>query len=1495
MRQKFYFISATVALAGISATWAAMQSIPQKAVPPVRDYSMMTPAHVGQSVEKMVFNNGTTTLDRNVSSNDVAKATAASNLVFGGALHFSSDWGDETHYGLYTFTSTPDGADNVELLSEYWFFQTGNATVIDNALHAVDYNQYDDILYVNYNKVDLATGEYVGWDSYEDLSMFPFDSDFDPLTGGAVGCFQKAGSTDIELAVVDYDTKYRRVICDLPDILYAVAVDSKGDIYGIDANGVLRLYPRSGGEPSEIMNTGLYPMYMQSATFDKDTDLMYWAFTDGDDSALYEIDPSSATISKIYDFNNREEFTCLYVKKPVNMKAPATPVSLTMNLDPQGGGTAEFTLPATNREGTALSGTIDYKVYANGELLATGSGAAGEEISCPVTAPLGDTLFRLVCSNSDGESYSTKVLQWVGDGVPEEVRTLNCKVEGNDVTITWDAPAGGVKGGYIDSEALTYTVTRYPDEKVVAENISAKTFSETLTPEQPVVIWYGVKATYKNNIGDETLTQKVPVGDAYNMPYFEDFENPDNFNLFTIIDSNDDGRVWMVGLHQGFNPTGFAFCNTNKFGLYGIEYSDDWLLTPRLNLSTDDVYVFKFKAWTMGSSEETMEVALGQGEEPTDASAYSIIIDPVRIQGSFEKPHLFSHTWIPEADGQYRIAFHGISGMNGTNFNIDELDVHSIGKAAAPAAGELTATGGAMGAKEVNVTFTAPTKNARGDESLKEITKAQLFHGDKLVNEWSNVKPGETLSYVDTDVELGSTDYSMVCYSSEGQGVPAEAKAFVGRDIPAKPVGFKAVDKGDYVELVWENPGAVGSNGGYVDDTAFSYEVYSVTAGMANPIFTNLKETSYTIEDTGTGNQSRTTFGVSAIDDGNLGNIAVSNIVILGAGHKLPYVETFNMAKYDNDGWLETGDTEYIPGEGFYEHIFYTDPEVSSDEGSTSIFWQPQLGFRNTIMSTGKILPGEKASNLCFILDRRATADCDVKIDLYVNVDGWQREFVKTIDLAEATDKTSWHTDVTDISRYGNASTLSFDLEAHGDVLNETVWLERIQVRNLLDKDLIVSLEAKKTYTAGKVGQAIIKVDNNSLNEATGYKVNLYVDGKLSHSIDGKTIPALGYMNYEIEVIPAVNVGESLDLRAEIVYDGDMNVADNVAEKTSNVVESVLEVPTDLRAEEVTDGITLTWNAPEVADKEVTEGFETYDNGDLVFGDWKTYDLDKGLACGINNHPIPHEQEPFAYMVFNPVENNLDITKVTMYEPIADDQYLMCMKGYYSSSPGNDDWLISPELSGNAQRISMFLRKYGDSYSETFEIWYSLTNDNLDSFILLEQGSVDDPEWDEYTYDLPEGTKYFAFRYTAINGFFIFLDEISYHPVVPELTGYRIYRNGELLVTLSTTDTTYFVGDDDAYNSDYFVTAVYKQGESMPSSHVNVSGVNVIGADGRSILGGEGEILITGLDNDDVKIYTVDGKCIASFISDGTEKSVKADKGQYVVKVGRSAAKVIVR
>lgn len=1495
MRQKFYFISAAVALAGVSATWAAMQSMPQKAVQPERDYSMLTPARAGQSFERMSFNDGSNALSRNVRSNEVAQASVNPNLVFGGALHFAANWDDGTHYGLYSFTSAPDGADNVELISEYWFFQTGNATVIENALHAVDYNQYGDDLYVNYNKIDLATGDYLGWGSFEDLSMLPFDSDPDPFTGGAVGCFQKAGSTDLELAVVDYDTSYRKVICELPSLLYAVAVNSKGDIYGIDANGILRLYPRTGGEPTEVMNTGLYPVYMQSATFDRDTDLMYWAFTDGTESALYEIDPANATISKVYDFNNREEFTCLYVKKPVNMKAPATPASLTMNLNAEGVGTAEFTLPATDREGNALSGTVNYKIYTNGELLTEGSGAPGEEISCPVTSPLGDTHFRLVCSNADGESYSTKILQWVGDGVPETVTMLNCEIDGNNATVSWEAPVGGVKGGYIDNDALTYTVTRYPEGKVVADNTSDKTFSETLNPEQPVVIWYGVTATYKSNTGEESFTQKFPIGDAYNMPYFEDFENPDNFQLFTVIDSNNDGRVWMVGLHQGFNPTGFAFCNTNKFGLNGIEFSDDWLLTPKLNLSADDVYVFKFKSWTMGSSyDEIMEVALGQGEDPTDANAYSIILEPIHIQGNFDNPYRFSHVWIPKADGQYRIAFHGLSGMNGTNFNIDELDVHSVGKAAAPAAGELIAKGGAKGAQEVNISFTTPTMNARGDASLKDITKAELFHEGNLVKEWSNVKPGETLSYVDSDVELGATEYSMVCYSAEGQGVPAEAKVYVGHDIPAAPTGFKAIDKGDSVELLWENPGTSGSNGGYVDDSALTYEVYDVASGRATPIFTDLKETSYTIENTGSGAQSRAMFGVSAIEDGNLGDIAVSNVVILGKGIMLPYVETFNMAKYDNDGWLETGDTEYIPGEGFYTHIFYTDPEVSSDEGSSSIFWQPQLGFRNTAMSTGKILPGEGASNLCFILDHRATADCDVKIDVYVNVDGCQREFVKTIDLAEAADKTAWHTEVIDISKYGNASTLSFDLEVHGDALNETVWLDRIQVRNLLDKDLMASLEAKKTYTAGKTGQVIVKVDNNSLNEASGYKVNLYANGELSQSVDGKTIPGLGYMTYEMDLTPSVTLGNSLELRAEVVYDGDLDAANNESVKTSNIIESTLATPTDFNAGEANDGVTLSWIAPQIVDSEVTEGFENYDNGDLVFGDWKTYDLDKGLACGINNHPIPHEQEPFAYMVFNPIENNLDITMAPMYAPVFDDQYLMCMKGFYSSSPNNDDWLISPELSGDAQSIYMFLRKYGEQYAETFEIWYSLTDDNLDSFILLEEGSVNDPDWNEYSYDLPEGTKYFAFRYTA-NGFFIFLDEISYHPLVPELTGYRIYRDGQLLATISAEDTSYFVSGADAYNSDYFVTAVYKQGESMPSNHAGVSGVASVGADGRNVYGGEGEIFVTGLENDVVKVYTVDGKCIASFVADGNEVSVKADKGQYVVKVGKNAVKVIVR
>ena len=70
-----------------------------------------------------------------------------------------------------------------------------------------------------------------------------------------------------------------------------------------------------------------------------------------------------------------------------------------------------------------------------------------------------------------------------------------------------------------------------------------------------------------------------------------------------------------------------------------------------------------------------------------------------------------------------------------------------------------------------------------------------------------------------------------------------------------------------------------------------------------------------------------------------------------------------------------------------------------------------------------------------------------------------------------------------------------------------------------------------------------------------------------------------------------------------------------------------------------------------------------------------------------------------------------------------------------------DHWLISPELPGIAQQISFYLRAITDLYgAESFEVLVSKTDNNPESFELVESYSSEDTDWTEFTANLPEGT-----------------------------------------------------------------------------------------------------------------------------------------------------------
>lgn len=170
----------------------------------------------------------------------------------------------------------------------------------------------------------------------------------------------------------------------------------------------------------------------------------------------------------------------------------------------------------------------------------------------------------------------------------------------------------------------------------------------------------------------------------------------------------------------------------------------------------------------------------------------------------------------------------------------------------------------------------------------------------------------------------------------------------------------------------------------------------------------------------------------------------------------------------------------------------------------------------------------------------------------------------------------------------------------------------------------------------------------------------------------------------------------------------------------------------------------------------------------------------------------------------------------------------------------NDNWLISPELSGNAQTVSFWAKSCMISWGETFEVLYSTTGNNPEDFtqtVDVENFPADGiiPEtWTEYKVALPEGAKHFAIRHRTYDTLALLIDDVTFEsaPDVPEdiaLVGYHVFRDGVQLTGEPVIETTYsdtpLAGSNatDGQKFTYTVVPVYNYGPAPVSNAVTVS------------------------------------------------------------------------
>lgn len=727
---------------------------------------------------------------------------------------------------------------------------------------------------------------------------------------------------------------------------------------------------------------------------------------------------------------------------------------------------------------------------------------------------------------------------------------------------------------------------------------------------------------------------------------------------------------------------------------------------------------------------------------------------------------------------------------------------------------DVVMTADAAGHPVAELSFTTPASTV-GGVTLTSISKIEIRRNDELIATLSDVAPGSKQTYTDRAAVNGTNRYSIAAFNGADGGAPAIVEGFVGQDIPYEPENVTVVDNGDHYTLTWDAPGSVGTHKlpVLVDELT-----YTVSYGYHyTPIASDVKGTSYTISgDMVTGSQDMIGFHVAGATPAGSGRVGDSNPIFVGKPYSLPFRESFAHGMAPDSYWWVGGG-----------NVFKLTDLKSFDGDGGCVYMRTNNTERDNWFNSGKLRLGEAAKPVVSFA-YYATPGSSFRIEVCVTPAGGDDIVVGTIDFSKLSGEPGWRTALFDLSA-GKSQNYSFvKFHTTHAVGGTEVFLDRITVRDSQGCNLYAgSLTGLSTIYPGQTIPVSAEVENFG-SVAAGGKVAFYADGNEFARVDCPTIEPEGSATVVAEYARSDGMTEPVEITAEIICDNDQLASDNTFDGlTVAPVESRLPVVSDLYAEADAsgDGVALSWNDPNSKDGLVVESFETYLHKDTSFGEWTTYDGDRGLTYANQIVDIGHGNEEASFWVFNIDGASVTMTDREAYTPHSGDNMLLAMSSEdvtIKVGDSNDDWLISPELTtGEAHSLSLWANSIrGNTYGhEKFEIYATkgFPND-FKTFELIAAYEVPQ-EWTNDTAELPEGTRFFAIRYCSYNLYLFALDDIEFDRGDFSPKGFNVYSDGVRIASLDASARNYSVAGADAFNHTYNITVVYDNGESPMSNN----------------------------------------------------------------------------
>lgn len=967
---------------------------------------------------------------------------------------------------------------------------------------------------------------------------------------------------------------------------------------------------------------------------------------------------------------------------------------------------------------------------------------------------------------------------------------------------------------------------------------------------------YQAVAYNEKGAGDKSELVMVKVVTTLTVPYTADLTQQDTFGLFTVIDANGDESTW--NWDDGYQ-TNYNYSADNA--------ADDYLVTLPIQLEAGKNYNVVVNAYNAGIAER-FEVLLGK--EPTAQGLTTTIIEPTEVTTDDALGEEYESLFTVNEDGKYYIAIHAISDADLFRLMVNYLTIEFGAEPTSPAAPAIIAVADELAELKARITVTAPTTAVDNSLLTSNVTRIDILRDGVVVGALEDVVPGMDAVYVDEPDIVGNHTYQAIPYNESGKGLKSEkVTIYVGPDMPSPVGNLTAADGFDVVALNWDKVSNIGENGGPVNPATVNYLVWSAFAEPGwseeyiekNELLATLTDAdAYDVPfDTNEGEQRLEYWIVETKNEANAeydGMTATTGLLV-GAPYELPLVEGF--ADEALHYYWETNGTVMIS------------PQSTDDDGSSMALLSEAEGIVS--FCSGK-LNIDGLANPTLLFD---VASPDIRsLAVIGSVDGGEFTVIQgNIPVGDSFSQvkvplTGLHGEhyvrLGLLAEYANASEIDH-WEGSVVTLGDLLLVDNIHIADLYQHDLSVAVSAPSSVMAGNTASITVTVTNEGENVANGFGIQLTADGKeLLNATVNQSLAAFKSWSQVVDFPTSVlDEPGDVEILARVVYDMDQQTANNEAQAYVTIEEPGLPAPADLVVEKMAEGdLALTWTAPDTdGTMRVTEEFEDGDvfprfslggitatehNG--AFGDWSLYD-GNGLSCySFSGFDVPNLGNPMAWMVFNASDESLPEQVWTAYEPHSGEQLLLSTCVYEGEPiPATDHWLISPQLKGNGQEISLFARVITADYGyETFEVLYSMTDDDIDSFISLDNIWLDATDWTEVTFELPEGAKYFAIRHCAQDIFGLMLDDITYEcgAVAPEC--YNIYIDGQLVG--STTDTRYDLSasglSDGAHT--FAVTAVYAGGkESAPATAQ------------FSVSSGISEIT---LDGEPVDVYTIDGRLV---------------------------------